>query len=312
MSVTDYGTTKDGMKYMVMQLVSGPELATLLGQRVPPMRAIDLTIQIFRGLEHAHANGVIHRDLKPENVIVTLDHDDDEVLKLVDFGIAKIVDEDDVEVAQPLTRLGLVFGTPHYMSPEQATGSKIDERTDIYSAGVMLYQMLAGRLPFDHDDPVALIRMQVSVDPPPLPADVPMPLVELVKRLMAKTRDERFPDARTARRALQGVAELIAVELGVPLPAHYRDSAMGHTGAHPSLASLSGAASGPHVTGHVSLPGVPTGSMNAVTPPPTTMTGERAAMSRSAARSCRRAISTYARTPACSSRECFSSSVMRP
>ncbi|MFV8751657.1 serine/threonine-protein kinase [Nannocystaceae bacterium ST9] len=260
-SVTDYGTTKDGMKYMVMQLVSGPELATLLGQPVPPMRAIELGIQIFRGLEHAHANDVIHRDLKPENVIVTLDHDDDEVLKLVDFGIAKIVDEDDVEIAQPLTRLGLVFGTPHYMSPEQATGSKIDQRTDIYSAGVMIYQMLAGRLPFDHDDPVSLIRMQVSVDPPALPPNVPRPLVDVVMKLMAKARDDRYPDARAARKALTGAAEQIAAETGVPLPASYRDSRdqFGQTGAHPSLAAL-GYASGPHPigqpTGHPT--GVPT------------------------------------------------------
>ncbi len=258
-SVTDYGTTKEGMKYMVMQLVSGPELATLLGQPVPPMRAIELGIQIFRGLEHAHANDVIHRDLKPENVIVTLDHDDDEVLKLVDFGIAKIVDEDDIEIAQPLTRLGLVFGTPHYMSPEQATGSKIDQRTDIYSAGVMIYQMLAGRLPFDHDDPVSLIRMQVSVDPPPLPASVPKPLADVVAKLMAKVRDERYSDARGARRALQMAAEQIAAETGVPLPASYRDSRdsrdLGQTGAHPSLASVSGS-SGPnpsvHPTGYTS------------------------------------------------------------
>jgi serine/threonine protein kinase len=243
-SVTDYGTTKDGMKYMVMQLVSGPELATLLGRPVPPMRAIELAIQIFRGLEHAHANDVIHRDLKPENVIVTLDHDDDEVLKLVDFGIAKIIDEEDVEVAQPLTRLGLVFGTPHYMSPEQATGSKIDVRTDIYSVGVMLYQMLAGKLPFEHDDPVSLIRMQVSVDPPPLPGSVPAPLVEVVFTLMAKSRDDRYPDARTARKALQAAAEVIASETGVPLPAHHRDPRditgvhdlpVRQTGTHPAV-----------------------------------------------------------------------------
>jgi serine/threonine protein kinase len=238
-SVTDYGTTKEGMKYMVMQLVSGPELATLLGRPVPPMRAIELAIQIFRGLEHAHANDVIHRDLKPENVIVTLDHDDDEVLKLVDFGIAKIVDEEDVEVAQPLTRLGLVFGTPHYMSPEQATGSKIDQRTDIYSVGVMLYQMLAGRLPFEHDDPVSLIRMQVSVDPPPLPSSVPTVLVEVVTTLMAKARDERYPDARSARKALQIAGEQIAAETGVPLPIGYGDATTGvhaiaHTGSHPT------------------------------------------------------------------------------
>src|SRR5690606_38064482 len=143
--VTEFGLTDDGMKYMVMQLLSGFELSELLTGPLDPLRAVELEIQILRGLEHAHDKGVIHRDLKPENVFVTKDHDDEETLKLVDFGIAKILDEeddDDEDGSQPLTRMGLVFGTPQYMSPEQATGSTIDKRTDIYSAGVMLYQML--------------------------------------------------------------------------------------------------------------------------------------------------------------------------
>jgi serine/threonine protein kinase len=214
--VTEFGSTDDGMKYMVMQLLSGRELSELLTGPLDPLRAIDLEIQILRGLEHAHDNGVIHRDLKPENVFVTSDHEGEEVLKLVDFGIAKIVDEDVEEAgSQPLTRLGLVFGTPHYMSPEQATGSAIDQRTDIYSAGVLLYQMLAGKLPFDNDDPVALIRMQVTVDPPPLPDSIPVPLQRVVKMMMAKTRDQRYPDARSARKALQAVQVRMAADAGV-------------------------------------------------------------------------------------------------
>jgi serine/threonine protein kinase len=216
--VTEFGSTDDGMKYMVMQLLAGRELTELLGRALDPLRAIELEIQILRGLEHAHDKGVIHRDLKPENVFVTLDHNDEEVLKLVDFGIAKIIDEDEVEDGQPLTRMGLVFGTPHYMSPEQATGSPIDHRTDIYSAGVILYQMLAGRLPFDHDDPVSLIRMQVSVDPPPLPDSIPPRLARVVAMMMAKSRAERYPDARSARKALQSVQSMLAADAGIPIP----------------------------------------------------------------------------------------------
>jgi serine/threonine protein kinase len=224
--VTEFGSTPDGMKYMVMQLLSGQELGGLLNRALDPLRAIDLEIQILRGLEHAHSNGVIHRDLKPENVFVTTDHDNAEVLKLVDFGIAKIVDEDDEGDAQPLTRMGLVFGTPHYMSPEQATGSVIDQRTDIYSAGVLLYQMLAGVLPFDHDDPVSLIRMQVSLDPPPLPDTIPLPLQRVVKMMMAKGRDERYPDARSARKALQSVQARLSDDAGIPIKVSPHDTGL--------------------------------------------------------------------------------------
>jgi serine/threonine protein kinase len=224
--VTEFGSTDDGMKYMVMQLLSGKELSEMLYNSGPldPLRAMDLEIQILRGLEHAHDNGVIHRDLKPENVFVVKDHDGAELLKIFDFGIAKIVDEVDEETSQPLTRLGLVFGTPHYMSPEQSTGSTIDHRTDIYSAGVMLYQMLAGRLPFDHDDPVSLIRMQVTLDPPPLPDDIPPALVRVVKMMMAKVRDQRYPDARSARKALQAVQSKLAADAGVAVKRSVHDT----------------------------------------------------------------------------------------
>ncbi|MFO7562949.1 MAG: serine/threonine-protein kinase [Enhygromyxa sp.] len=223
--VTEFGSTEAGMKYMVMQLLAGRELSDLLIGPIDPLRAIELEIQILRGLEHAHDKGVVHRDLKPENVFVTEDHEGKEVLKLVDFGIAKIVDEpEDGDTGKPLTRMGLVFGTPHYMSPEQATGSPVDHRTDIYSAGVLLYQMLAGRLPFDHEDAVSLIRMQVAVEPPPLPDFIPQRLTRVVSLMMAKSRDDRYPDARSARKALQAVQALMAEEAGVPIPKPLEDT----------------------------------------------------------------------------------------
>lgn len=217
--VTEFGSTDAGVKYMVMQLLSGRELGALMTGPLDPLRSIELMIQILRGLEHAHGKGVIHRDLKPENVFVTEDHEGEEVLKLVDFGIAKLLDdEDELETGKPLTRMGLVFGTPHYMSPEQAMGSTVDHRTDIYSAGVLLYQMLAGNVPFDHDDPVSLIRMQVAVDPPPLPESIPPRLVRVVSMMMAKARDQRYPDARSARKALQLVQSGLAADAGLPIP----------------------------------------------------------------------------------------------
>jgi hypothetical protein len=213
MQVFDYGSwqphpSRPPVKYMVMQLLDGHELTDLLGQPLRPARAVELMTQIARGLEHAHERGVIHRDLKPENVYVTKDHAGNELLKLVDFGIAKIVSGEGAE--DKLTRMGLVFGTPHYMSPEQATGSEVDARSDIYSAGAMFYEMLYGDVPFQSDDPVSVIRMQVAADLPPLPPDIPPPLVALVERMMEKEKTKRFQTATELRQSLDAVAPMLA------------------------------------------------------------------------------------------------------
>lgn len=199
--VTEFGSTEEGMKYLVMQLLEGTELQNVLDGPTPPERAVGLILQVLRGLEHAHGQGVVHRDLKPQNIFVTRDHEGREVLKLVDFGIAKIIGGDGA--LEQMTRAGMVFGTPQYMSPEQALGLEIDARADLYAAGVLLYQIVTGRLPFNSDDPVALIRMQVSTEPPALPPSVPQELAGVIFRLLAKQKEQRFPDARTVRIALE-------------------------------------------------------------------------------------------------------------
>ncbi|MDC0673303.1 serine/threonine-protein kinase [Nannocystis radixulma] len=198
--VSAYGTTEDGMRYLVMQLLEGVELADLLTEPTAPKRVVEWSIQILRGLEHAHSQGVIHRDLKPQNVFLTRDQHGNQLLKLVDFGIAKLVGSD---AGDPLTRAGMVFGTPQYMSPEQALGIEIDPRADLYAVGILMFQMLTGRLPFNHEDAIALIRMQVSTETPQLPDNVPQELAAIVYRLLAKQREQRFPDARTVRAALE-------------------------------------------------------------------------------------------------------------
>ncbi|TPV97228.1 MAG: serine/threonine protein kinase [Myxococcales bacterium FL481] len=200
-SVVEYGSTHDGRSFIVMQLLEGFELDRLLGKPMSVRRAVLLISQVLSGLEHAHGHDVVHRDLKPENVFVTRDHEGKETLKLVDFGISKMTSEDDSN--RTVTRAGLVFGTPLYMSPEQATGSPVDARADLYSAGVILYEMLAGKPPFDNDDPVALIRMQVSVDPPALGTVVPPQVAQVVYRMLAKDRAQRFASAAEARAALE-------------------------------------------------------------------------------------------------------------
>jgi serine/threonine protein kinase len=199
--IIEFGSTADGMKYLVMQLLEGTELQNIVDGAVEPARAVDLILQVLRGLEHAHAQGVIHRDLKPQNIFVTREADGTQVLKLVDFGIAKIVTGDGAQ--EQMTRAGMVFGTPQYMSPEQALGVEIDARADLYAVGVLLYQLVTGRLPFNSDDPVALIRMQVSTEPPQLPNAVPQELTAIIMRLLAKQKDQRYPDARTVRMALE-------------------------------------------------------------------------------------------------------------
>jgi len=210
--VTEFGSTDEGMKYLVMQLLEGTELQNVVDGPTPPERSVDLILQVLRGLEHAHGKGVVHRDLKPQNVFVTRDHEGREVLKLVDFGIAKIIGGDGA--LEQMTRAGMVFGTPQYMSPEQALGLEIDARADLYAAGVLLYQIVTGRLPFNSDDPVALIRMQVSTEPPPLPPSVPQELAAIIFRLLAKQKEQRYPDARTVRIALERYRESLSPRSG--------------------------------------------------------------------------------------------------
>lgn len=199
--VMDAGSADDGTKFLVMELLQGRELHARGDGRVPVARAIELVSQILHGLEHAHARGLVHRDLKPENIFVVRDHDGRERVKLVDFGIVKLLRGEDVG-GEALTRVGLVFGTPMYMSPEQVAGGKIDERTDLYSVGVILHELLAGTPPFDADEPGILLRMHLIADPPALPDDVPAALRDAVAKLLAKSPGDRPASAREARELL--------------------------------------------------------------------------------------------------------------
>jgi tetratricopeptide (TPR) repeat protein len=200
---------------------------------MPLSRAVDFTIQILRGLEHAHAQGVIHRDLKPENVFVTYDHDGRELLKLVDFGLAKLVSGEGAD--DGMTRAGMVFGTPRYMSPEQGAGGQIDERTDVYATGVILYEMLSGRTPFDSDDVVDLIRQHITAPVPPLPEHIPASLRDVVERMLAKSRDVRYPDAASARAALELVRPQLVERVQVP---EVRSATMAHGSMFLSLSDV--------------------------------------------------------------------------
>ncbi len=221
--VLDVGTTEDRLKYIVMEHLDGRELRALLTGPLEVPRAVDFTMQILAGLEHAHRRGMVHRDLKPENVFVVQDDDGAELIKIIDFGIFTVLD-DGME-SERLTRAGMVFGTPAYMSPEQAAGGKVDERTDLYAVGVLLYEMLAGKPPFQADAPGILLRMQLLAEPPPLPESVPEAVRAVVARLLAKAAKDRFESARQARTALeQAIATRPATRGGVVFMAAISDA----------------------------------------------------------------------------------------
>lgn len=202
-AVVDSGSLEDGSLYLAMELLEGRSLAELLQEgRLPVRRAVDIARQMLSGLETAHALGIVHRDIKPGNVVLARSGRKDDV-KLIDFGIAT-----NDRAAIKLTVAGVAFGTPEYISPEMAMGVPVDERADLYSVSVVLFQMVTGQLPFSAEDPKALLRAHVH-DPPPRPRavapELPAALEEVILRALAKTPEERFPSASAMRSALEGV-----------------------------------------------------------------------------------------------------------
>ncbi len=226
-AVTDFGRAPSGELFLVMEYVPGQSLADLLDQmgRLPVGRALGIARQILAGLSHAHAQGVVHRDLKPANIMLTGTPQDvgGETIKLLDFGIAKMSAVGEAENEQPLTQGAMVFGTPSYMSPEQATAQEVDLRADLYSCGVLLYEMLTGRKPFVADDMVKIMALQVTQAPPSFAAAAPgVPLSGalegIVMRALEKDRLRRFASADTFAHALSALGPQGNAGLGSWLP----------------------------------------------------------------------------------------------
>ncbi|HWT04148.1 MAG TPA: Stk1 family PASTA domain-containing Ser/Thr kinase, partial [Xanthomonadales bacterium] len=202
-NVYDFGR-EDHSYYIVMELVDGATLGDLMRQErvLPEPVALDYAIQVASGLAYAHRQGLLHRDVKPANILVTKD----DVVKLSDFGIARAVSEHTLGVTQP----GMVMGSVAYISPEQAQGHDIDERSDLYSVGVVLYQMLTGALPFTGDNAVAVALKHVSADAPaidPKTAGVSPAVASIVARLLRKDPRERFASATELASALREARE---------------------------------------------------------------------------------------------------------
>jgi serine/threonine-protein kinase len=231
---TDFGKLPDGSFYLVLEFVEGQNLRHLLARgRVPPERALGIVEQVASVLVKAHALGIVHRDLKPENVMLVRQEEvAGDFIKVLDFGIAKVPVEalsgQEVQTSQGLTRMGVMYGTPEYMAPEQAMGTGIDHRADLYALGVMLFELVTGVRPFDSENVVSLVTMHI-VEPPPtlaerLPPGTPLPegLERLVADLLEKDREKRVQSARE-------LVDRIRAILGVSPP----PSVVGSSGAWP-------------------------------------------------------------------------------
>ena len=202
----DAGELEDGSPYVLMELLEGETLSRLIERAdVPYGRMVGIACQVLEGLAVAHAAGIVHRDIKPENVFLTRDERGNERVKLLDFGISKFT-SGGTDFAGSLTSEGAMMGTPYYMSPEQAAGAKeVDERTDLYSLGVMLYEGIAGVRPFDEQTLAALVIKIHNGDHLPLSRvapDVPPGLAAVVERMLAVNRRDRWGSARELLSAL--------------------------------------------------------------------------------------------------------------
>jgi tRNA A-37 threonylcarbamoyl transferase component Bud32 len=212
--IFNWGELDDGTLFMAMEYLPGRTLAQLIAERGPlePELVVTIAEQICAALSEAHAAGIIHRDLKPSNIMLIERGEthppQPTCIKVLDFGVAKLEGSD-------ITRSGAMFGTPQYMSPEQLRGDGLDGRSDLYSLGVMLYELLAGELPFASASAIGFVTAHLHEPPPPLPSTVPRALAEVVMMLLAKQPEERPANAAAV------VAELHAA-LGGRSPAARR------------------------------------------------------------------------------------------
>lgn len=215
-SVTDFGQTSEGVVYIVMELLEGRTLREILNREAPleTARATSIMLQTSDAVAAAHVAGIIHRDLKPSNILVTQSADQPAVVKVLDFGIATFSADDD-EDAPVLAQTNTVIGTPRYMSPEQHTGNELTPAADVYSLGVILYEMLAGMAPFSGSTPAEIAEKHAN-DQPHSPREIVAAIPEDVERIvlhaLEKQPSDRPANAGEFRRELLETADRLGLE----------------------------------------------------------------------------------------------------
>src|SRR5215467_5745031 len=220
-AVYDTGEDQAGMShvpFIVMEYVDGRTLRDLLrdDRRLLPERALEITDGVLRALDYSHRNGIVHRDIKPGNVMLTRNGE----IKVMDFGIARAV----ADTQATMTQTAQVIGTAQYLSPEQARGERVDARSDLYSVGCLLYELLTGRPPFTGDSPVAIAYQHVREAPiPPSRVDPELPpwADPIVLRAMEKDPDERYQSAAEMRSDIQRALSGFSVAAAMPMTATY-------------------------------------------------------------------------------------------
>ena len=200
--ISDFGATPEGMVFFAMELLKGHDLhdeiarARVAGHLLPWSRTKKIFLQICAALAAAHAKGIVHRDLKPENVFLVEFLGDPDFVKLLDFGIAKLTEASE-DGGRKLTKTGMLFGTPEYMSPEQARGENVDHRVDVYAMGCILFQLVTNRVPFEADNFMGVLSMHLTEPPPSIAPEVfdqigaPRELAEVIDRALEKDRNAR-------------------------------------------------------------------------------------------------------------------------
>lgn len=237
--ISDFGQLPDGSTYFVMEHLDGSPLSDLVGdgRAVSVPRILHIARQLSEGLAAAHNANIVHRDLKPDNIFLIDRGTERDFVKILDFGIAKVSTGEG-----KLTRAGAVFGTPHYMSPEQAAGAPIDHRCDIYSLGVILYELASGKVPFDADNFMGILTQHMYKAPVPIralvpqPQDIPPGLEAIVLKCLSKRPEQRYQTMQEfiddVDRTVQGtipaaVTEMMERSAGFNVPADYfKKSAM--------------------------------------------------------------------------------------
>ncbi len=216
-SIYDFGVLSEGQPYLVMEWAPGKTLSAILSETkaLPPERALNIFLQVCDGVSAAHQKGLIHRDLKPSNIVLMKNDDGSEHVKILDFGLAKVISEEGAN-RENLTMTGEVLGTPAYMAPEQCMGTSMDVRTDIYCFGCVMYEVLSGRLPLIGDNSYEVMHKHINEAPISLSKSssaVPARLVRIVSKTLQKDPDDRFQTFEELKDALSGVEPAISSEL---------------------------------------------------------------------------------------------------